>query len=150
MKMGSSRNLILFFLTILFLTCNLGCGKENPVDKLIPYVRVDFSINPNDINYNNLNIPGNWTYVSGGYRGIILFNAGFGDYKAYERTSPVNFPNDFDCRVKVDESGVIAVDHCSGSKFNLLDGYPFEGPATLPLKQYRTYFDGQYLHVSNF
>ncbi|MBU1012667.1 MAG: hypothetical protein KKG99_06665 [Bacteroidetes bacterium] len=150
MKIGSIRIYVLFFLTIFFLAFNTGCGKENPVDKLIPYVLVNFSINPTDINYNNLNIPGNWTYVSGGYRGIILFNAGFGDYKAYERTSPVNFPNDFNCRVKVDESGVIAVDHCSGSKFILLDGSPYEGPATLPLKQYRAHLEGGRLYVSNF
>ncbi len=139
----------LIFLTVAFLSLNIGCRKDNPVDKLIPYVFVNFSFNVTGVNYNNVNIPGNWTYVSGGYRGIIIYHLIGDQYLAYERTSPVNFPNDFNCRVKVDESGVIAVDECSGSKFILLDGSPYEGPAVLPLKQYRTRLEGQYLHVFN-
>ena len=132
-----------------FLSLTIGCGKENPVDKVIPYVLVNFTINPNSIEFNNLNIVGNWAYVTGGYRGIIIYHASPNEYRAFERTSPVNFPNDYECRVKVDESGLVAVDHCSNSKFILLDGSPYEGPAVLPLKQYRTQFDGVYLHVFN-
>ncbi len=139
--------LILLFSGLLLI--NVNCGKDNPVDELIPYVLVNFSMNPNSIEYNNLNIVGNWAYVTGGYRGIIIYHANTNEYKAFERTSPVNFPNDFSCRVSVDDSGLIAVDPCSGSKFILLDGSPFEGPATLPLKQYQTYFDGLYLRVFN-
>ncbi|MCP4553169.1 MAG: hypothetical protein GY834_14275 [Bacteroidetes bacterium] len=136
-------------LVITLVIPGIYCGKTNPVDKIIPYVLVNFTINPNSIKYNNLNIVGNWTYVSGGYSGIIIFHSDINEYKAFERTSPYDFPNDFNCRVNVDESGLIAVDNCSGSKYILLDGTPFEGPATLPLKQYNTYFDGVYLHVYN-
>jgi hypothetical protein len=139
----------MIFIILAFLFLNISCGKDNPVDKLIPYVVVNFSFDVNGVNYNNVNIPGNWTYVTGGYRGIIIYHVIGDEYKAFERTSPVNYPNDFNCRVSVDESGIIAVDACSGSKFILLDGSPYEGPATLPLKQYRTRLEGQYLHVFN-
>lgn len=149
MKISRLHKFGLVLLTVILLTFNLGCGKDNPVDELIPYVLVNFNINVTGVQYNNVNIPGNWTYVTGGYRGIIIYHVIGDQYLAYERTSPVNFPNDYDCRVNVDESGVIAVDNCSGSKFILLDGSPFEGPATLPLKQYRTRVEGLYLHVFN-
>ena len=149
MRIHKIHNLGLVLLVIVFLSSNISCGKENPVDKLIPYVLVNFSFNVTGVNYNNVNIPGNWTYVTGGYRGIIIYHVIGDEYKAFERTSPVDYPNDFNCRVNVDESGIIAVDSCSGSKFILLDGSPYEGPATLSLKQYRTRLEGLYLHVFN-
>ncbi len=124
-----------------------GCKKDKDED--IPYVYVNFTINPSSIEYNNLEIIGNYAYVTGGFRGIIIYHATQDDYKAYERTSPYNYPNDFECRVSVDDSGLIAVDSCSESKYLLLDGSPFEGPATKSLKQYRTSFDGTLLHVYN-
>ncbi len=126
-----------------------SCGKENPVDALIPYVRVNFSINPNSIEFDNLNIVGNYAYVTGGYRGIIIYHASLNEYKAYERTAPHNFPNDSECKVSVDDSGLIAEDPCSGTKYILLDGSVYEGPGTLSLKQYNVSFDGTYLHVFN-
>lgn len=126
-----------------------SCDKENPVDQIIPYADVNFSINPASLQFDNLNVVGNYAYVTGGYRGIIIYHATLNVYCAFERTSPYNYPNKFECRVSVDESGMIAVDKCSGSKYILLDGSPYEGPATLPLKQYHAQFDGIELHVWN-
>jgi len=138
--------LILILLTFIGFS---SCDKQNPVDQIIPYADVNFSINPHDIKFDNLNINGNYAYVFGGYRGIIIYNVGFNEYKAFERTSPYDYPNAFECRVSVDESSFYAVDKCSGSKYSLLDGMPYEGPATLPLKQYNAVFDGSMLHVFN-
>ena len=136
----------------LFILCLFGlgsCVKENPVNELIPYVRVNFQINPNSIEYDNLNIVGNYTYVTGGHRGIIIYHATLNEYKAFERTAPYNYPNDAHCRVEVDDSGLIAEDPCSDNKYILLDGSIYEGSGSLPLKQYKTYFDGTYLYVTN-
>lgn len=141
-------NSIITILVLIVLVFS-SCDKQNPVDQIIPFTNVDFSINPSSIQFDNLNINGNYAYVTGGYRGIIIYNIGFGEYRAFERTSPYNYPNDFKCRVSVDESSFFAVDSCSGSKYSLLDGMPYEGPATLPLKQYKTQFDGYELHVWN-
>lgn len=143
-------NYIFHICTILFISLTFhSCVKENPVNALIPYVRVNFSINPNSIEYNNLNIVGNHAYVTGGYRGIIIYHATLNNYIAFERTSPYNYPNDDNCRVSVDESGLIAVDPCSNTKYILLDGSVYEGEGSLPLKQYRTTFDGTNLSVYN-
>lgn len=137
----------------------LSCGKENPVDKLLPDVNVDLTIRPASIQYTfsdengngNLINAGGWLYVDGGYRGIIIFNTGLPDftYRAFERTAPYGFPNDSDCRVEMDESGWFAIDPCSKTKYSLFDdGLPDDqGPGSLPLKQYNTSFDGTNLHV---
>jgi hypothetical protein len=147
--------LFIFFVSVIAIL-PISCGKENPVNELIPHVNVNLLINPASPQYTagpngngDLSFDGNWAYVSGGYRGIIIYNAGFDEYKAYERTAPYNYPNGTECRVTVDETAFFAIDPCSTSKYNLLDGSPYEGPATLSLKQYQTQFDGVYLHVFN-
>ena len=156
MYFNKLRYFLFFSLAFIIISLPLSCAKENPVDKLIPYVRVDLQINPASPQFvpgpngnGDLSIPGNWAYVSGGYRGIIIYNVGFGDYRAYERTVPYNYPNDSECRVAVDNTDFFANDPCSTSKYSLLDGTAYEGPAVLSLKQYRTQFDGVYLHVFN-
>ncbi|HML85572.1 MAG TPA: hypothetical protein PKE52_10470, partial [Bacteroidales bacterium] len=50
----------------------VACSDDDPEPE-IPYVYVDFIIDPSSILYNNLNIPGNYAYVNGGYRGIIIY-----------------------------------------------------------------------------
>jgi len=150
------RNLLFILSAIVIIALPLSCAKENPVDKLIPYVRVDLQINPLSPQFvlgpngnGDLSIPGNWAYVNGGYRGIIIYNAGFGEYRAHERTAPNQYPNASNCRVSVDDTDFFAVDPCSGSKYSLLDGSNYEEPTLLSLKQYRTSFDGTYLYVFN-
>jgi hypothetical protein len=147
----------LFVLIFLFsMILNNSCVKENPVDKLIPYVKIDLLINPHSLKYTNgengngeLFVSGNWAYENGGFRGIIIYNAGFSNYKVYERTSPYNYPNDSKCKISVDESNFYAVDPCSKTKYNLLSGNPDFGPGSLSLKQYGAKFDGTYLRIFN-
>jgi hypothetical protein len=153
------KQFLFFILFLSSLILNNSCVKENPVDKLIPYVKFNLSIDTQSLKYRNgengngdLFVYGNWAYETGGYRGIIIYNTGFGDYKVYERTSPYNFPNDSECRVSVDESNFYAVDPCSGTKYKLLDGYPHaDGPGYLPLKQYRAELSSNLrtLYISN-
>lgn len=145
-----AKNILFILFTFTILSLLSSCAKENPVDKLIPYVRVDLQINPLSPQFvPDLSTAGNWAYLNGGHRGIIIYNAGFGEYRAYERTAPYNYPNASSCKVSVDDSGFLAEDPCSGSKYSMLDGTPYEGPALLSLKQYRTQFDGVYLRIFN-
>ena len=43
----------------------------------------------------------------------------------------------------------IAIDTCSGSEWLLLDGQVLKGPASYPLKEYQTVFDGTNLTITN-
>ncbi len=154
-----SKKVLLIILLFVLMGLPFSCGKENPVDDLIPYVSINRRINPLSPQFvpgengnGDLTIPGNWAYLNEGYRGIIIFNSGFEDfrYKVFERTAPYNFPNDDDCKVEVDETGLFAIDPCSNTRYNLFDnGYPDQGPGSLPLKQYQTSFDGTYIYIHN-
>ena len=132
---------------MIFLAFAYGCEKEeNPNE--IPVVAVNFVINPNGTEYIELNPVNGWVTVTGGYRGIIIFRKSLNEFMAFERACPYDW-QETDARIEVDPSGITAMcPHCK-SNFILLDGSPFEGPTTYPLKQYQTSYDGSLLFVSN-
>jgi hypothetical protein len=138
-----------FLLLIFLLVSGTGCNdtQESP----IPDVYVNIVINPASIEYNNLNIPGNYALIKGGYRGIIVYHYLQDEYIAYERTCTYDW--DKPCaKLVMDPSGLIARDTCCGSAFLIIDGTPMEGSkATVPLKRYKTYYDPNYgrLYISN-
>ncbi len=143
-----SKRLLLFTLT-LSLTALLifSCRKKNEYP-LIPNVYVNLYIDINSALYNDLNSVGGYLYLTGGNRGILVYRNSIDEFKAFERTCP--YDPDKDCaRIEVDLSGLFAIDSCCFSKFLLLDGSVHNGPSTLPLKQYRTTFDGDFLHIFN-
>ncbi|MDZ7743202.1 MAG: Rieske (2Fe-2S) protein [Bacteroidota bacterium] len=124
-----------------------SCGKESEQGQ-IPYKYVNFSINPASIEFGSLNIPGNWAYVTGGYRGIVIYHASQDNYFAFDRACTYDW--DQDCaQVKVDDDNIIARCPCCESQYLLTDGSPFDGPAIRSLRQYTTHYDGNLLHVSN-
>ncbi|MDD2527156.1 MAG: Rieske (2Fe-2S) protein [Lentimicrobiaceae bacterium] len=129
------------FLLIIF----TGCDKENEATQ-IPYIYVNFEIYPNTLDF----IPETgYIYVTGGYKGIIIYRLFSDEFMAYERACPHD-PLVEGARIQVESSGIIAVDSVCGSRFLLTDGSPLKGsPATRPLKQYRTNYDGYVLRVMN-
>ncbi len=132
------------FLTLILFTPE--CKKENT--DLIPYMYVNFYINPNSTQYLGINNIGGYVYVTGGVKGIIIYRSSEDEFVALERNCPYK-PSSSCATVQVDNSGIVAVDSCCGSKFLLLDGSIVKGPATSQLKLYQTSFDGNTLHVFN-
>lgn len=134
-----------FALTISLLFIS-SCGKDEKQQGIIPNVYVNFELYPNSINP----IPvSTWIYVNDqGYRGIIIYRYDQNTFLAYERCCPYD-PEKECAVVEADESSITAVDSCCMSRFLLTDGSPFAGPATLPLKQYQTVYDGNVLRVYN-
>jgi len=115
-----------------------GCKKEKQAYADIPYVTVNFTIDPM---FNNLNNVGDVEVFTGGYRGIIIYRASLEEFIAFERTCTYD-PKNTCSRLVIDPgSNIMALDTCCGSSFLLLDGVPNGGPATIPLKQYRTSYD---------
>jgi len=143
LRLLSSR--IRHFIFPLLVLGAFSCNDE-PV---IPYVYVDFTIDVNSTEYLELNTVGGWVYVTGGYRGIIVYRAAIDEFMAYDRACTYD-PDEECARIKVESSGLIAGDTCCGSRFLITDGSPLvDVPATIPLVRYTTYYDGQYLHVFN-
>lgn len=134
---------LLFFTAGLFLLTL--CTDQ---DQVVPYVKVNISIYLYDPEFSALQGIGNSIAVTGGVSGILIYRLSMEEFLAFDRTCTHNV-DDF-CQVFSDDSGLFAVDtFCCGSKFLLLDGSVVKGPAKYPLKQYNTYFDGQYLTVYN-
>jgi len=140
MRKTASAVLIILLLPLFFIACD-----KDKEETSIPYIYVNFTIYPNTLDF----IPdGGWVYVTGGYKGIIIYRYLHDEFLAFERGCPFD-PLEDDARVEVETSGIIAVDPNCGSRFLLTDGSPIEGPATVGLKQYRTRYDGYTLIVSN-
>ena len=142
-----NKKLVILTLTfsltiILFFSC-----RKDPYP-LIPNVYVNLHINVNSALYNDLNSVGGYIYLTGGNKGIIVYRNSIDEFKAFERTCPYD-PDAETARIVVDQSRLFAVDSTCTSEFLLLDGSVHNGPSTLPLKQYKTSFDGEILHIYN-
>ncbi len=136
------------FLGILFLTAfSYSCSKDGA--ETIPYVYVNFYIQPNSPMYIKLNTVGGWEYITGGYSGILVYRQTQETFIAYDRACPFDFKNG--CRITVETTFTTAIDSCCKSRFLIaMDGSPISGSAaTVSLKQYHTTYDGTNLHVYN-
>jgi nitrite reductase/ring-hydroxylating ferredoxin subunit len=124
-----------------------GCYKEQQ-HETIPNVAVDLYIDVNSTLYLQLNTVGGWLYLTGGYKGILVYRLSDYEFVAFDRTCPYD-PYENNSRLEMDAGNLIVVDTVCDSKFVIIDGTVFEGPSTLPMKQYRTDFDGTILHIYN-
>lgn len=135
---------ILFTLSLIAFSF-MGCRDQY---EGIPDVNVDVYINLQNPEYQQLAGIGSWAYVSGGSKGIIVFNLDNSNFAAYERHCTYQ-PENSCSRVSVEASNFYALDTCCSSRFQLIDGSPASGPAPRALKAYRTSFDGNIIHIWN-
>lgn len=112
----------------------------------VPYVHVDFLIDINSTFYNELTSVGGWVYVTGGYKGIVIYRLSMDQFLAYDRSCTYDPSNPCE-RVVMEPSGLALVDSCCGSRFLILDGSVISGPAKFGLRAYQTHFDGRFLRV---
>ncbi len=134
-----------FLFLLLAFSSFFSCSKDE--DETIPYVYVNFYIQPNSTLYQKLNTVGGWEYITGGYNGIVVYRQSQDEFVAFDRACPHDYKDG--CRIEVESSFTTTIDPCCGSRFLLHDGSPFNGPASVSLKQYRTNYDGNNLHISN-
>jgi nitrite reductase/ring-hydroxylating ferredoxin subunit len=139
-----------FILTIVvigLLSLTWSCNGKVAHDS-IPEVPVNVYLDVNSTMFIELNTIGGWVYLTGGYRGILVYRVSVDDFVAYDRACPYD-PFEPCSRITVDPSGITVTDSCCGSQFGILDGSVIQGPATIPLKRFYTYFDGNILTVNN-
>jgi hypothetical protein len=123
-----------------------ACKKDSYSD--IPNVYVNLHLDISSTLYMELTHVGGWLNLTGGYKGITVYRSSTVEFVAFERCCPYD-PTVPDARVFVDDSGLSLTDPECGSQFLILDGSVIQGPAGMPLKQYRTNFDGDNLHIYN-
>ena len=135
---------IISFLLLAFI---FSCKKKTDE---IPVTQVDFYIYLTQPEFQTLNTVGNFVYVTGGVRGVIVYHKTPEEYAAFERSCPYD-PNVSAAIVEVDSvSGLSLVDYHCGSHFNILDGSIVTGPTAYPLRQYYCDYDGvSALHIHN-
>lgn len=140
----------------------VSCEKNNP-NPDIPKVNIYYQIDPNSTVFLELNTIGGWIYLDempGIYvpypsRGIIVYRQDIDLFKAYERQPPNSpfqccIPNSTICStLLVGPNYPFVKDTCTGNLYQLLDGSLFSGDGQYPLIQYRTYYDGNLLTISN-
>lgn len=137
-------------LVCLFVLTGINSCKKDYTSS-IPYILVDYGINPSNII--ELNIPGGSYYFKNiGFGGIIVVRDLTDDpnpYLAFDATCTYEVSGT--CHVTAtDASGKVKCP-CCGSEFILLGGNasPIKGPATEPLKQYHTYYTGGLINIRN-
>ena len=139
-----------YILSIVLISLFIGCNPENehPVPDVPVYTDPIFIY---DAEYNNLlNLYGTVIIKGQGYmgNGIVVTNVGNNEFKAYDATCCYEIKQG--CTVSTDSNSILLVKcNCCKSKYEITFGAVSEGPASYPLKTYKTAFDGQYVRVYN-
>ena len=135
------------FLVLLILLTSCNRERQQP----IPYIYVNYTVYLNNPSNSHLRVPGGHSVIEGqGNHGIFLYRRTLGDsddFVAYDRTCS-NEPLG-NCIVELDDSEFYLVCPCCSSKFSVFDGYPAEGPAKWPLKEYQTSLGSNTLRIYN-
>ena len=140
------KSLTFLVIAMLSLPFFSNCSKNNP-NTVIPNVYVDVQININEPSSFNLQPIGGYLYHIGGANGLLVYRVSLDEFKCFDRQSTYE-PENW-CNVDVDSTGFYLNDTCSNSQFSIFDGTVTKGPATIPLKQYQTTFDGTFITITN-
>ncbi|HBG71927.1 MAG TPA: hypothetical protein DHV29_10220 [Bacteroidales bacterium] len=136
-----------YFVALVLIASFIFSSCEKDEDR-IPYVPVNIYIDINNANYNDLNAIGGYIYLTGGYKGLIVYRASYESFVAIERACPYH-PNG-DCeRLVVESSGLTISDSVCGSRFIITDGSVVNGPSKRPALTYNTLYDGFYIRIYN-
>lgn len=141
--MRSVLNRFLGLTALAFLPLS-GC-QETP--GVIPYVDVQVDINLGLPAYNILNFPGNWLYISGGSRGLIVYRYTLDEFVVLDRHA--TWDVGAGCQCTVSQDGYTIQDPCSGSQWYIFDGSIIQGPTTAPLERYTTTWIPPVLSIRN-
>ena len=133
--------LILTFLTLL--SCREDDAAVQNLGELA--VPVDEIIDLSDPDNQNLLLPNEFKYIDGGLRGIVVINRGNGEIVAFDRNCSY-LPRAKCATITMHPSRSFLLDSCCSSQFTL-NGLVKEIPASQPLLQYRTFFDGNQIRV---
>ena len=130
----------LFLIVLTF----LGYSSCKEIDSEIPDAWVGLNL---DLGiYNELTVPGNSAYFPNqGFGGVIVYCETEGSYYAFDAACT----NEINPSCKVENDGAVGKCSCCESEYIFIGGTVLKGPATAPLKQYKTSLVGNTLRVYN-
>ncbi len=125
----------------------LSAGCNRTIEGGVPNVAVNITIFPSQPEFFDLQTIGGWVYLTGGYRGILVYRFDQNEFRAFDRACPIHFDNPCG-RIDVDSTNnVLATCPCDELQWSIIDGGPTSAP--LPLRSYQTFYDGNRLDIIN-
>ncbi len=127
-----------FFCFILLLLMSLSCEKDNQINNNNPYLpnySFEVTLNMSFPQYANLAFPSNAVYVNvagAGIKGLLVFNAGSGNYLAYDAACPNQALTD--CSTMT-INGINAKCSCDNAEYSMFTG--LGAGKQYPMKAYR-------------
>lgn len=143
LALKTMRNKLFFLLALTLSVGSCGDSNEHPVPNVI--VREDVFLT--NLEAQGLRRNGGHMLVDAGVRGIVVYRVSENNYRAFERNCTYQ-PKDSCAQVEVADNEFFMIDSCCSSRFNW-QGEVIDGPAPLPLKQYRTELEGNRLKIRN-
>ncbi|MDX5320591.1 MAG: hypothetical protein LPK45_05815 [Bacteroidota bacterium] len=148
----------LILLTLVLTSLSFSCRRGQQDTDLIPNVPVGLTVNLDLPAYFDLTLLGNWMYFPDGYRGLIVYHAFDGEYYAFDRSCSYQ-PQNTCSQLWVDSVTLVHMycgtyvngqyEKCCDSRFEIPMGFPVQGPAINPMKQYAIRKSGNTLFISN-
>ncbi|MAR40130.1 MAG: hypothetical protein CMD22_05645 [Flavobacteriales bacterium] len=136
-----NKVILSIYLIVFFISC---VDKNNYIRDV--YVNIEIPINQPE--YSDLDAIGNTIFITGGVKGILIYHSNVNDYRAFDRNC--SYEPSSDCAFIDSVNSTIASCSCCTSMFLIdQDGIPANGPALLPLKEYRTTLSGGILKIKN-
>jgi Rieske Fe-S protein len=136
--------IICLFITIFILTA-ASCSKDS---LKFPYVLVNLKLGINN-DLADLGVQQSKIYSQHGLHGIIIWRNDVDEYHAFDLAC--TFEDDFSCAVEEDPKfeGRMVCPCCQSAYLLLLNGDPYEGPASWPLVEYNSWIEGGFLIIRN-
>ncbi len=137
---------IILLLTILFITsCDEDIVDNN---KYLPNISVNFSVDLNLPEGNNLLINGYNIFPNEGIRGIIIFNNGLGNFVAFDLACPhIDLQ---DCSTMTfNQTDLYMKCDCDGEEFSKIDGAPKNPAIQYAARYYIVTKTGNILYIHN-
>ena len=137
-------NAIFAILMVIFV---ISCHKK-PENQIDINVDIDFTIYPNSLEYQELNVVGGWIYLTAPLPsyGIIVYKMSIDEFMAYDRRPLIDNESCPDNRLNVEMPFI--VDECNGQTYSILNGFNQNGDGS-HVYWYQTEFDGSALRIHN-
>lgn len=137
------KKIIIFCISILF----FGCVDNTPLENCLQTLPLNISTDLNNPQLINAQTPGGFAELSGGSKGILLFNINGSDFVAYDKLCPNN-----DCSSPMTfENGLTLKCSCDDSEYSVhFGGAPQTEGNLCPAREYRVTKNGTSIRISNF
>lgn len=125
----------------------VSCDKEYQCH--VPIGDASCQLDPNSALYSGLNTCDGYEYIYGGHQGVVVVRTGWDTFAAYERSCPA----DSSLLFMAEGYGNIVLEcpQCHSQWNTFGGGEPLSTSTTSCfLYQYRTFYDGQTLYISNY